>query len=68
MVRELFVMAREHAPTIIFMDEVLGREASNKKLVVLSDRLVASVCTKCCRYLRRKVFGKSHRFHDSMLF
>ena len=35
---------------------------------ILSDRLVASVCTKCCRYLRRKVFGKSHRFHDSMLF
>ena len=37
-------------------------------LVLLSDRLVASVCAKCCRYLRRKVFGKSHRFHDSMLF
>ena len=57
--------AAEQIVTVDFLHKYIRLGESYN---VLSDRLVASVCTKCCRYLHRKVFGKSHRFHDSMLF
>ena len=34
--------------------------------MLLSDTLVASICAKSCHYMRRKLFGKSHRFRCDM--
>ena len=40
MVRELFVMARESAPTIIFMDEVSSRSLPSSVLFQRTDSML----------------------------